>query len=390
MNKNSRPDPDALLAAVQREEAGARRGKLKIFFGMAAGVGKTFAMLQAAQALKQGGVNVIAGYVETHGRAETEELLPGLVVVPRLKILYRGVELEEMDLDAILRLKPAYVLVDELAHTNVEGARHRKRYQDVLELLEHGINVFTTLNVQHVESLIDTVQTITGITVHETVPDGVLDRADEIELIDLPPEELLKRLAEGKVYTAERSVAAAQNFFRKGNLTALREIVLRKTADRVGMDLQDYMRTRRIAGPWKTVARLMVAVSASPYSDQLIRWTRRLADALDAPWLAVCVQTARVLSEEEQQRLKQNMALARELNAELLTTTDTDVAKALVRVAREKNVTQIVAGKSRSTFWRDFFRGGTLVNRLIKESGAIDVYVAQNEASEKKRDKQRA
>ncbi len=390
MNENSRPDPDALLAAVQRAEEQARRGRLKIFFGMVAGVGKTFAMLRAAQALKVGGIKVVAGYVETHGRAETDELLQGLPAVPRLKIPYRGAELQEMDLDGILQLKPAYVLVDELAHTNSEGARHRKRYQDVLELLEHGINVFTTLNVQHVESLVDTVQSITGITVHETVPDSVLDRADEIELIDLPPEELLKRLAEGKVYTAERSAAAAQNFFRKGNLTALREIVLRKTADRVGMDLQDYMQTHRIVGPWKTVARLMVAVSASPYSDQLIRWTRRLADALEAPWLAVCVQTARALSEEEQQRLKQNMALARELNAELLTTTDTDVAKALVRIAREKNVTQIVAGKSRSAFWRDVLRGETLVNRLIKESGEIDVYVVQNEASEKKPDKRRA
>jgi two-component system sensor histidine kinase KdpD len=267
--ENSRPDPDALLVAVKREEEKEMRARLKIFFGMAAGVGKTFAMLQAAHELKDRGLNVVAGYVETHGRAETQELLADLTLVPRLKIKYRGVEWEEMDLDAILKLKPDYVLVDELAHTNIEGARHKKRYQDVQELLDHGINVYTTLNVQHVESLIDTVQQITGITVHETVPDSVLDRADEIDLVDLPTEELLKRLAEGKVYTPERSAAAAQNFFRKGNLTALREIALRKTAERVGMDLQEYMQANRIEGPWKTVERLMVAVGASPIPNSL-------------------------------------------------------------------------------------------------------------------------
>ncbi|MGH7599133.1 MAG: sensor histidine kinase, partial [bacterium] len=200
ITENSRPDPDDLLAAIKREEEKETRARLKIFFGMAAGVGKTYAMLQAAHEMKDRGINVVAGYVETHGRAETQELLDGLPHVPRLKLKYRGVEWEEMDLDAILKSKPDYVLVDELAHTNVEGARHKKRYQDMLELLDHGINVYTTLNVQHVESLVDTVQQITGITVQETVPDSVLDRADEIELVDLPTEELLKRLAEGKVY----------------------------------------------------------------------------------------------------------------------------------------------------------------------------------------------
>lgn len=381
MNDDTRPDPDALLAAVQREEAEAQRGKLKIFFGMAAGVGKTFALLQAAQALKARGVNVIAGYVETHGRAETDELLQGLPVVPRLRIQYRGVELQEMDLDAILRINPAYVLVDELAHTNAEGVRHRKRYQDVLELLEHGINVYTTLNVQHVESLVDTVQQITGITVHETVPDSILDRADEIELVDLPPEELLKRLAEGKVYTAERSKVAIQNFFRKGNLTALREIVLRKTAERVGMDLQEYMQAHRIEGPWKTVERLMVAVGASPYSEQLIRWTRRIAATMEAPWIATYVKTSQTLSESEEKRLKQNMALARELGAELVTTVDEEVASALIRIAQQKNVTQIVVGKSPpKSFW-EALRGGSLVDRLIADSGGIDIYVVQSDTT---------
>jgi two-component system sensor histidine kinase KdpD len=381
MTEIFRPDPDALLAAVKREEEKESRARLKIFFGMAAGVGKTYAMLHAAHELKERGLNVVAGYVETHGRAETQELLAGLTLVPRLKIKYRGVEWEEMDLDAILKSKPDYVLVDELAHTNVEGARHKKRYQDVLELLDHGINVYTTLNVQHVESLVDTVQQITGITVQETVPDSVLDRADEIELIDLPPEELLKRLAEGKVYTAERSQVAIQNFFRKGNLTALREIVLRKTAERVGIDLQEYMQAHRIEGPWKTVERLMVAVGASPYSEQLIRWTRRIAATMEAPWIAVYVQTSRGLTQNQQYRLRQNIALARELGAELMTTVDEDVAKALIRVAQQKNVTQIVVGKSPpKSFW-EALRGGSLVDRLIADSGGIDIYVVQSDAS---------
>jgi len=390
MNNAIRPNPDALLATIQCEEEQAQRGKLKIFFGMAAGVGKTFAMLQAAQALKERGVNVIAGYVETHGRAETDELLLALPVVPRLKIPYRGVELQEMNLDAILQLKPGYVLVDELAHTNADGVRHRKRYQDVLELLDHGITVYTTLNVQHVESLIDTVQQITGITVHETVPDSILDRADEIELLDLPPEELLKRLAEGKVYTSERSATAMQNFFRKGNLTALREIVLRKTAERVGMDLQEYMQANRIEGPWKTVERLMVAVGASPYSEQLIRWTRRIAATMEAPWIAAYVKTSQPLTESEEKRLKQNIALARELGAELVTTVDEDVAKALIRVAQQKNVTQIVVGKSQSKSFWDSLRGGSLVDRLIADSGGIDIYVVQSDASTGERSKRHA
>lgn len=380
MNEISRPDPDALLAAVQREEEQARRGKLKIFFGMAAGVGKTYAMLLAAHELRRRGADVVAGYVETHGRAETQQLMNGLPFVPRLRVQYRGVVVEEMDLDALLRRKPECVLVDELAHTNVEGARHRKRYQEVLELLDHGIHVFTTLNVQHVESLIDTVQTITGITVHETVPDSVLDRADEIELIDLPPEELLKRLAEGKVYTPERSATAIQNFFRKGNLTALREIVLRKTAERVGMDLQEYMQAHRIEGPWKTVERLMVAVGASPFSEQLIRWTRRLAATMEAPWVATYVQTSQALTEGEEKRLKRNIALAQELGAELVTTVDEDAAKALIRVARQKNVTQIVVGKSLSKSWWEKLRGGSLVDRLLRDSGGIDVHVVQSDA----------
>jgi two-component system, OmpR family, sensor histidine kinase KdpD len=272
-----RPDPDALLAAIQKEDEKQQRGKLKIFFGMAAGVGKTYAMLDAAHARKADGVDVIVGYVETHKRAETEALVSGLEVIPRQKLEYRGTWLDEMDLDAILARKPQLVLVDELAHTNAPGTRHPKRYQDVIELLEAGINVYTTVNVQHFESRADTVRQITGITVHETVPDTVLDLADEVELIDLSPEDLRKRLAEGKVYTPEKTEIAADNFFRVGNLTALREMALRLTAERVDHQLQDYMQIKQIAGPWKSSERLMVAVGASGFSEKLIRWTRRTA-----------------------------------------------------------------------------------------------------------------
>ena len=235
MNDAQRHDPDMLLAALKKTENAGRRGTLKIFFGMAAGVGKTYAMLKAAQALKNRGTSVVVGYVETHGRPETEALLSGLPIVPRARISYKGKQLEDMDIDAILAKNPEYVLVDELAHTNAEGMRHAKRFQDVLELIDNGINVFTTLNVQHVESLVDTVRQISGIAVRETVPDSVLDAADEIELVDLPPDELLARLKEGKVYAPDKSATAANNFFRKGNLTALREIALRKTAQRVDL-----------------------------------------------------------------------------------------------------------------------------------------------------------
>jgi len=383
-----RPDPDALLSAVQREEERENRGALKIFFGMAAGVGKTYAMLQAAHELKDRGVNVVVGYIETHKRRETEALLAGLTVVPRVKREYRGIQTEEMDLDAILALHPEFTLVDELAHTNAEGSRHAKRYQDVLELLDNGVSVYTTLNVQHVESLVDTVRQITGATMFETVPDSVLDVADEIELIDLPPDELLKRLHEGKVYTAERSKAALQNFFKESNLTALREISLRKTAERVGKQLQDIMQVNRIEGPWKTIDRLMVGISPSPYSEQLIRLTRRVASAMEAKWFGVYVQTSHALAPEEEERLKKNITLARELGAEeIATTSDEDIAAAFLRVARQKNATQIVVGKSLGGRFANFLRGGSLVDKIIKGSGNIDVYIAQSERVNEKREK---
>ncbi len=378
----SRPDPDVLLAAIRKQEDRQQRGQFKIFFGMAAGVGKTYAMLDAAQRLKQDGVDVVIGYVETHGRAETEALTPGLPVIPRQKLEYRGTVQEEMDIDAILERDPDLVLVDELAHTNAPGARHPKRYQDVLELLNAGIDVYTTVNVQHIESRTDTVREITGISVRETVPDSIFELANEIELIDLAPEELRKRLAEGKVYTPERSEIAAQNFFRVGNLTALREMSLRLTAERVDHQLQDYMAVKQIAGPWKSSDRLMVAVSPSPLSEKLVRWTRRVAYNLEAPWLAVYVEQARPISPEARAQLLKNLALARELGGEVITATGDNMIQTMMSIAHQHNVTQIVVGKPARSNWQEILSGGSIVNRLIRASGDIDIYVVQGEKNE--------
>jgi two-component system, OmpR family, sensor histidine kinase KdpD len=374
MNDN-RPDPDALLAAIQDQEGRQGRGKLKVFFGMAAGVGKTYAMLDAAHARKAEGIDVVVGYVETHKRAETDALLDGLDIIPRQKVEYRGTTMEEMDLDAILQRNPGLVLVDELAHTNVPGTRHPKRYQDVIEILEAGINVYTTINVQHFESRADTVRQITGITVHETVPDSIIDLADEIELIDLSPEDLRKRLAEGKVYVPEKVDTAAHNFFRVGNLTALREMALRLTAERVDHQLQNYMQIKRIAGPWKSGERLLVAIGASPFSEQLIRWTRRMAYNLEADWLTVYVETSRSLTPEQRATLTRNLELARDLGAEVVTAAGDDIPATLLNIARQRNVAQIVMGKPVHSPLRDALRGGSPVDQVVRASGNIDVFV---------------
>lgn len=381
MAEENRPNPDALLAAVQRDERQQRRGRLKVFLGMSPGVGKTFAMLEAARREFAAGRDLVIGYVESHGRAETDALIAGLPVLPRREVEHRGVTLAELDLDALLARRPQLALVDELAHTNAPGSRHPKRYQDVLELLDAGIDVFTTLNVQHVESRADTVREITGATIHETVPDSVLDDA-EIELVDLPPTELLDRLKAGKVYVPDRAAEATRSFFREGNLTALRELALRLAAEQVGQDTQHFRTAHAIAQVWKTGQRLLVALSPSPLSEPMARWTRRLADSLRAPWLAVYVDTGRSLSDDDQRRLQKNLTLARELGAEVLTTTDQDVVSALLRVARQHNVTQIVAGKP--TGWRvlDLFRGGSVLSRLIRESGNIDVLCVRAEAGD--------
>ncbi len=375
MTDDQRPDPDILLEALKREESKQQRGKLKIFLGMSAGVGKTYAMLEAAQQRLAEGIDVVIGNVETHKRAETESLLKGLPVIPRRKLEYRGSILEEMDVDGVLARKPHLVLVDELAHTNVPGARHPKRYQDVLDLLNAGIDVYTTVNVQHFESRADTVRQITGITVRETVPDTLIDIANDIELIDLEPEELLRRLAEGKVYTPDRADLAAKNFFRKGNLTALREMALRLTAERVDQEMQQYMHIKRIQGPWKSAERLMVAVSPSPLSERLVRWTRRMAYNLKAPWLAVFVQPMRPLSDTEKAQLARTMSLAHKLRGEVITVSGDDIVETLMRVAHQRNVTQLVIGKPVRNHLQELLRGGSVVNRLVHASGDIDVYV---------------
>jgi two-component system sensor histidine kinase KdpD len=378
MTEIERPNPDVLLAALQKEDAKTRRGKLKVFFGMAPGVGKTYAMLEAARRELGAGRDVVIGYIETHGRKETDALTEGLPALPRLKLEYRGVTLSELDLDALLARRPQLALVDELAHTNVPGSRHPKRYQDVLELLQAGIDVFTTLNVQHVESRAEAVRQITGITIHETLPDTALDGA-EFELVDLPPEELRARLAVGKVYMPEAADAARANFFRPGNLSALRELALRFAAEHVGQDVLAYRQAHGVADPWKSGQRLLVAVSASPTSASLVRWTRRLAGELQAPWLAVYVELPQPLNDDEQNRLARHLALARELGAQVITTTDADIARGLLRVAREQNATQLVVGKP--VGWRaiELLRGGSLLNRLIRESGHIDIHAVRAE-----------
>ena len=385
MTEPSRPNPDALLAEIQREEKAAKRGRLKLFFGMCPGVGKTYAMLEATRQRKADGVDVVVGVVETHGRAETEALLAGLEVLPRRTLEYRGITLGEMDMDALLARRPQLALVDELAHTNAPGSRHPKRYQDVLELLDAGIDVYTTLNVQHLESRLDVVRQFTGVTVNETVPDSVLDQADEIELVDLTPEQLRKRLAEGRVYIGERAATAAENFFREENLTALRELALRYTAERVDQELRDVMRARRIGGRWTSAQRLAVGVGPSPYSAPLIRWTRRIAAAMDAPWLAIYVETSRPLNEEEKGRLTKNLSLARQLGAEVAMTTGDDVAAALLEAAREHHVTQIVVGKPQGSRLWEWLKGGSLSNRLIRRGGDIDVHVLSSEKTGKQR-----
>ena len=296
VNVPSRPNPDALLAALQKEEARQGRGRLKVFLGMAPGVGKTFAMLEAARRELAAGRDLVIGYVETHARKETDALVEGIPITPRRAVDYRGVALTEMDLDAILARHPQLALVDEFAHTNAPGSRHPKRYQDVLELLEAGIDVFTTLNIQHIESRADVVRQITGATIHETVPDTALTHA-EFELVDLPPEELRARLAGGKVYLPDRAATAKDNFFRAGNLSALRELVLRYAAEHVGQNVRDYRSSHGIADPWKSGQRLLVAVSASPTSASLVRWSRRLAGEMGAPWIAAYVEQPRPMSE---------------------------------------------------------------------------------------------
>jgi two-component system, OmpR family, sensor histidine kinase KdpD len=375
-DQDHRPSPEAFLAAAEQEG----RGRLKIFLGAAAGVGKTYTMLEAAQVRQREGVDVVVGVVETHGRPETEALLEGLEIVPRRKIGYRNKVLEEMDLDAILARRPQLVVVDELAHTNVSGSRHRKRYLDVEELLATGIDVYTTVNIQHLESLNDAVAQITGIRVRETIPDSLLDSAAEIELVDLSPEELLQRLREGKVYVPEQAQRAIQRFFRLGNLTALRELALRRTAECVDDKMQSYMQAHAIPGPWPVGERIMVCVSSSPLSPRLVRTARRMADRRHAEWMAVYVETPRHyrLSSADRDQVAQTLHLAQQLGGEAVTIPGHNMAEDLIRYAQSRNVTELIIGKSRRSRWSEIWRG-SVVHQVIRKSGNIDVYVISGE-----------
>jgi two-component system sensor histidine kinase KdpD len=375
-----RPSPEALLKLAQAEEAEAEegRGKLKIFLGYAAGVGKTYAMLEAGEQRRMDGRDVVAGYVESHGRFETDSLLAlsGVEVIPRAQIEYLGVLLPEMDIDAVLARKPQIVLVDELAHTNAPGSRHEKRWQDVEELLDAGIDVYTTVNVQHFESLNDVVAQITGVIVRETVPDSLLDQAAEIRLVDISPDDLLQRLREGKVYIPEQAARAMETFFRPGNLLALRELSLRRAASRVDDEMRAYMETRSISGPWPAGERLLVCVSGSPYSEKLIRTTRRLADELKAPWHTVYIETPSTSKHARQNReqIWHVMRLAESLGAQVSTVTATSVAEAAIAYAVRHNVTKIVVGKPNKPRWRELLIP-PIVDQIIRLSGVIDVFV---------------
>jgi two-component system, OmpR family, sensor histidine kinase KdpD len=376
-----RPDPDALLARIKSEERRKHRGKLKIFLGYIAGVGKTYEMLKAAHLRIAEGVDVRAGYVETHGRKETDALLEGLTVIPRKMMEYRGVLLPEFDLDVALQCRPALVIVDELAHSNVPGTRHLKRYQDVEELLDAGIDVYTTLNVQHIESLNDVVAQITGVTVRETVPDRVIDEAEEIEVVDLAPPELLQRLREGKVYVPEMAAKAIEKFFNEGNLYALRELTLRRAAERVDEQMLAYMQTRSIPGPWAAGEHLLVSVGPSPLSERLVRTARRQADRMGgAPWTVIYIETPahHRLSREGQEQLARTMELARKLGADTVTLFGFNIASTVIDYARRHNITRIIVGKTLRPRWQEYVFG-SIVDQLIHDSGTIDVYVISSE-----------
>ena len=370
-----RPSPDALLVEAQREEK--TRGRLKVFLGAAPGVGKTYEMLLSAKAKQAEGADVVAGIVETHGRAETQALLEGFEVIPRARIDYHGHILEEMDLDALLKRHPQIALVDELAHTNAPGSRHPKRYLDVEELLAAGIDVYTTLNIQHVESLNDVVAQITRIRVRETVPDSVLDKADDIEVIDLSPDELIQRLREGKVYVPKQAERALNHYFSPGNLTALRELALRRTAQRVDEQLLTHMRAHAIAGPWPAGERLLVCISEDQRSAGLVRYTKRLSDRLHAPWTAIYIETSRSqnLTEVERDRIADTLRLAEKLQGDAITIPGgTNIAEDVLAWSRANNVTHIVVGKSERSRWFELIHG-SVVRDLVRRSGNISVHV---------------
>lgn len=375
----NRPNPDDLLEALRQEQAQSKRGKLKIFFGMCAGVGKTCAMLEAAHAELKKGTDIVIGYVETHNRTQTLQMAQGLPLIPRKKYQKNNKVVEEMDLDAILNRKPQIVLVDELAHTNATEARHNKRYQDVLELLDNGINVYTTLNVQHLESRAETVAQITGIIVRETLPDSVFENADEVEVIDLTTAELLERLSEGKIYGTERAKLARENFFRQGNITALREMALRIVADRVDKQLNAYMQYKRIRATWKSAFRFLVVLDASVQTTFLLRSAKTLAYSIGASVQAIYVETLTTLSPKEQQQLNTNFKLAKQLEIPCRTITNDNRWQTVLDFAQKENSTHLlVRNASAGSLWQRW-QQKRFIYQLLKHSGSIDVHVIGTE-----------
>jgi len=383
--ETKRPDPDELLGKTTIEEERQHQGTLKIFFGSAPGVGKTYAMLEAAQMRREEGIDIVVGIAETHGRKETESLLEGLEILPRRIYPYRGKDIQEFDIDAALARKPSLIIVDELAHTNVPGARHKKRWQDVQELLNAGISVYTTVNVQHLESLNDIVRQITGVIVRETLPDSFLDRADEIELIDLPPDDLLQRLKEGKVYMPEQAEKAMENFFRKGNLIALRELALRRTAEQVNEQMESYRRDAGVQDIWPAAERIMVCVGTNPRSIRLIRVARRMAAGLRGEWIAVHVEAPSHIkpSEEDLKILAEHMRLAESLGAQTATLTGQKASEEILAYARQRNISKIIVGKPTHPRWKDKLFGSPL-DEIIRGSGDIEVYVITGDSTEAK------
>lgn len=376
MDPDARPDPDTLLALIQSDERKKKKGKLKIFLGYAAGVGKTYEMLKAAHLRQDEGIDVRIGYIETHGREETEALIEGLPLIPRKKVTYKTAILYEMDLDAILSKRPKLVLVDELAHSNPPDARHAKRYMDVEELLLAGIDVYTTLNIQHLDSVRDVVAQITTVMVRETVPDRVIDEADEIELMDLPPPELLQRLSEGKVYVPEMASRAVEKFFNEGNLYALRELSLRKTAERVDTQMLAYMQTRAIPGPWSVSEHLLVSIGSSPLSERLVRTARRQADRMNSEWRAVYIETPTHyrLSKHSKRQVWKTIKLAESLGGKTETLFGLSIPDTLISYAKKHNITRIIIGKTLRPRWKEILFG-SIVDQMIHKSGDIDVYV---------------
>jgi len=379
----SRPDPDRLLDRVQREERASGRGRLKVFLGAVAGVGKTYQMLEQARARRQEGVDVVVGWVDTHGRVETSRLLAGLEILPRRRIRYRDADLEEFDLDAALQRRPQILLVDELAHTNAPGSRHTRRWRDVEELLAAGIDVHTTVNIQHLECLNDVVAQITGVTVHERLPDTVVEQADEVELVDLPPGELLERLRQGKVYIPEQAARALRGFFTQENLVALRELALRHMADRVDSQVRLYKEDRGITAVLPVKERIVVCVSASPAARRVVRTARRMAQGLRADWIVAYVEPAGrlPLSEKDREAVASTLTLAEQLGAQTTVLHGPSVAEEILSYARRQNATKILVGKPMHPWWR-YRLLGSVLDQLVRGSGEIDIYVISGRGEE--------